>query len=149
MICKKIVLIFLFSSIAVLSNDKWMKISPIGSATNSNQKKETIKVSKPNLLYKKENIKGLQNKLLSLPLEDKLSKDHIVKKEYYKRGVLKKSTSYLKSKKDGVEKEFYINGKVMIKTNYLNGKKHGIERIYDESGKVYKSIFYKNGKKLE
>ena len=149
MICKKIVLIFLFSSIAVLSNEKWMKISPIGSATNSNEKKETIKVSKPNLLYKKENIQDLQNKLINLPLEDKLSKDHTVKKEYYKRGGIKKSTSYLKSKKDGIEKEFYINGKIMIKTNYLNGKKHGIERIYDESGKVYKSIFYKNGEKLE
>lgn len=149
MICKKVIIIFLLSSIVVLSNDKWMKISPIGSASNSNQKKQTIKVSKPNLLYKKENIKDYQNKLLNLPIENKLSKDHTVKNEYYKRGALKKSTSYLKSKKDGVEKEFYINGKVMIKTNYLNGKKHGIERIYDESGKVYKSIFYKNGEKQE
>lgn len=149
MVWTKIYIFFFCFSTLVLANENWMKITPIGSANIKQEKKEVKKLYKPSLLYKQDKVNVLENKLLNLPIDNKLSKDHIVKKEYFKRGGIKKSTSYLNSKKDGIEKEFYINGKVMIKTNYLNGKKHGIERIYDESGKVYKSVFYKNGIKQE
>ena len=91
----------------------------------------------PNTLSKKAIFNKIKN--------EQFYKNHTHVKEHYLRGTIKKSTYYLKDKKDGLETEYYTNGTIMVTTYYVNGLKHGVETIYDANGKAYKQTFYREG----
>ena len=93
----------------------------------------------PNTLSKKAIFNKIKN--------EQFYKNHTHVKEHYPRGTIKKSTYYLKNKKDGLETEYYTNGTIMVETYYVNDLKHGVETIYDANGKAYKQTFYREGVK--
>jgi MORN repeat variant len=78
--------------------------------------------------------------------QNNLDQKHIIKKEIYTDGSIKKEISYLNDTViDGVVKYYYKNGTVGSELFYLDGNMHGLQKDYYESGNIKHKAYLKNG----
>ena len=76
---------------------------------------------------------------------DKEKLRHLVIKEYYENGNLKKDGSYIDNKGDGTYKEYYEDGKLKKESHFIKGKINGNSITYSDSGKVTSEYTFKKG----